>query len=57
MELHVQKLSVARGGLAVLKDVSFSLSAGQALVIRGSQRDWQNHFVANPCWIAACIGR
>ena len=35
MELHVQKLSVARGGLAVLKDVSFSLSAGQALVIRG----------------------
>ena len=35
MELHVQKLSVARGGLAVLKNVSFSLSAGQALVIRG----------------------
>ena len=35
MELHVQKLSVARGGLAVLKDVRFSLSAGQALVIRG----------------------
>ena len=35
MELHVQKLSIARGGLAVLKNVSFSLSAGQALVIRG----------------------
>lgn len=35
MELHVKKISVARGGLAVLKDVSFTLKAGQALVLRG----------------------
>ncbi|WP_298678446.1 heme ABC exporter ATP-binding protein CcmA [uncultured Lentibacter sp.] len=35
MELVVQDLSVARGGLPVLSGVSFSVSQGQALVLRG----------------------
>ena len=35
MELQVDKLCVARGGLAVLKDVSFTVKSGQALVLRG----------------------
>ncbi|MCW1954482.1 MAG: heme ABC exporter ATP-binding protein CcmA [Roseobacter sp.] len=35
MELQVDKLCVARGGLAVLRDVSFSVKPGQALVLRG----------------------
>ena len=35
MELVVENLSVARGGIAVLEVVSFQLSAGTALVLRG----------------------
>ncbi|MDP2083132.1 MAG: heme ABC exporter ATP-binding protein CcmA [Pseudotabrizicola sp.] len=35
MELVVENLSVARGGLTVLEGVSFSLAAGQALILRG----------------------
>lgn len=35
MELQVHSLSVARGGVAVLAEVSFRLAAGQALVLRG----------------------
>lgn len=35
MELLVQSLSVARGGIAVLADVSFRLAGGRALVLRG----------------------
>lgn len=35
MELVVENLSVARGGIAVLEGVSFQLSAGTALVLRG----------------------
>ncbi|MDP4032927.1 MAG: ATP-binding cassette domain-containing protein, partial [Pseudorhodobacter sp.] len=35
MELVVENLAVARGGLTVLEGVSFSLSAGQALILRG----------------------
>ena len=33
--LHVTNLGCARGGVAVLSDVSFSLEAGQALILRG----------------------
>ena len=33
--LAVENLTVSRGGLAVLEGVSFSLAAGQALVLRG----------------------
>ena len=36
MELKVQDLAVARGGVAVLAGVSFALTAGQALVLRGA---------------------
>lgn len=35
MELRVENLGVARGGLTVLEGVSFSLAAGQALILRG----------------------
>ncbi len=35
MELVVQDLAVARGGMAVLAGVSFRLAAGSALVLRG----------------------
>lgn len=35
MELEVRDLTVTRGGLPVLEGVSFSLSAGEALVLRG----------------------
>lgn len=35
MGLSVNALSVARGGLALLEGVSFALSSGQALVLRG----------------------
>jgi len=35
MELGVENLSVARGGVAVLEGVSFRLRAGEALVLRG----------------------
>lgn len=35
MELVVTNLSVARGGLPVLTGVSFTLCAGQALILRG----------------------
>ncbi|MCV2891803.1 heme ABC exporter ATP-binding protein CcmA [Lentibacter sp. XHP0401] len=35
MELVVDNLGVARGGIPVLEGVSFSVSAGQALVLRG----------------------
>ncbi|WP_322893556.1 MULTISPECIES: heme ABC exporter ATP-binding protein CcmA [unclassified Yoonia] len=33
--LHVTNLGCARGGAAVLSDVSFQLGAGQALILRG----------------------
>ena len=33
--LSVENLGVARGGIAVLEGVSFALSPGQALVLRG----------------------
>ncbi|MDX1781750.1 MAG: heme ABC exporter ATP-binding protein CcmA [Thalassovita sp.] len=35
MELTVSDLSVARGGIAVLEGVSFTVSGGEALVLRG----------------------
>lgn len=35
MILTVQDLSIARGGVRVLEGVSFSIAAGQALVLRG----------------------
>ncbi|MCL4066782.1 heme ABC exporter ATP-binding protein CcmA [Pseudomonas sp. GX19020] len=35
MELRVENLAVARGGLVVLEGISFTLRAGQALVLRG----------------------
>ena len=35
MHLAVSDLSVARGGIAVLNDVSFRIEAGQALILRG----------------------
>lgn len=35
MELVVSELAVARGGIAVLSGVSFSVPAGRALVLRG----------------------
>ena len=35
MALHVDNLSCARGGIAVLSGVTFTLAAGQALVLRG----------------------
>ena len=35
MSLDVSNLSIARGGVRVLEGVSFSLAAGQALVLRG----------------------
>jgi heme exporter protein A len=35
MTLSIDNLSVMRGGIAVLEGVSFSLDAGQALVLRG----------------------
>ncbi|MFN4153633.1 MAG: heme ABC exporter ATP-binding protein CcmA [Paracoccaceae bacterium] len=35
MELVVNNLAVARGGLTVLEGVSFSLAPGQALILRG----------------------
>ncbi len=35
MDMRVTNLACARGGLTVLEGVSFSLSAGQALVLRG----------------------
>lgn len=36
MVMHVQDVTVARAGLPVLEAVSFSLRAGQALVVRGA---------------------
>lgn len=33
--LKVDRLSVSRGGITLLSDVSFSIDAGQALIIRG----------------------
>lgn len=35
MELQVKNLAVARGGVPVLEGLSFSLTAGRALVLRG----------------------
>ena len=35
MTLRVNRLSIARGGIAVLEDVSFSLDPGRALILRG----------------------
>ena len=35
MELEVENLGVARGGVPVLEGVSFALTAGEALVLRG----------------------
>jgi len=35
MILSVHDLTIARGGIAVLKDVSFALDAGEALILRG----------------------
>jgi heme exporter protein A len=35
MTLTVTKLTIARGGLPVLADVSFALKRGQALIVRG----------------------
>lgn len=35
MDLNVSDLTVARGGIAVLEGVSFAVSAGEALVLRG----------------------
>lgn len=35
MELNVEDLSVARGGLVVLEGIGFSLKGGQALILRG----------------------
>ena len=35
MELRVDQLAVARGGITVLEGVSFSLPAGRGLVLRG----------------------
>ncbi|MCK8464764.1 heme ABC exporter ATP-binding protein CcmA [Aliiroseovarius sp. S1339] len=35
MELRVDNLSVARGGVPVLEGVNFTLSAGQVLILRG----------------------
>ena len=35
MELSVENLGVARGGIAILEGVSFCLRAGEALVLRG----------------------
>ncbi|MYM54205.1 heme ABC exporter ATP-binding protein CcmA [Thalassovita mangrovi] len=35
MELTVSDLSVARGGIAVLEGVSFTIASGEALVLRG----------------------
>lgn len=35
MKLSVQNLSVSRGGQPLLADVSFGVSAGQALILRG----------------------
>lgn len=35
MDLIVQNLSVARGGIAVLEGLSFNVSAGNALILRG----------------------
>lgn len=35
MKLSVQNLSVSRGGQPLLADVSFDVSAGQALILRG----------------------
>ncbi len=35
MELSVENLGVARGGIAILEGVSFRLRAGEALVLRG----------------------
>lgn len=36
MELVISDLAVARGGLVVLEGVSFTLSPGEALILRGS---------------------
>ncbi len=35
MQLAVQNLSVARGGIAVLEGLTFTLKTGQALILRG----------------------
>ncbi len=35
MQLSAHKLAVARGGVAVLEGLSFSIAAGQALILRG----------------------
>ena len=35
MELRIDNLAVARGGLTVLEGVSFALASGQAMVLRG----------------------
>jgi len=35
MELNVQNLSVARGGIAVLEGLSFCVNRGEALILRG----------------------
>ena len=35
MTLHVRDLAVSRGGLTILEGVSFDLSGGEALVLRG----------------------
>ena len=35
MHLNVQDLSVARGGIAVLEGLSFTVNPGQALILRG----------------------
>ena len=35
MEMRVENLAVARGGVTVLQGLSFALAAGQALILRG----------------------
>jgi heme exporter protein A len=35
MEMRVQNLAVARGGVTVLKGIDFTVTAGQALILRG----------------------
>ncbi len=35
MEFHVENLACARGGIAVVAGISFSLTAGQTLILRG----------------------
>ena len=38
MELTVTDLACARGGVPLLEGLSFSLAAGEALILRGPRR-------------------